>query len=151
MSTRKTPVKTPAKKTAKKVAKRSAKKRSAKKVAKKAKRKKRPQAHGGALLVGNPGNAGGSGRPPSAIRAVAREHLDKRIPLLGSFAGNRKAKMNDRIRAIEALARIGLEESIAVADVRRALDATGELIRDRLLHEVADKLIDDIRAIWLQL
>lgn len=110
------------------------------------------QPHGGALRRGGPpGGKPGTGRPPSAIRAAAREALDKRLPLLGRFAASTKEKTNDRIRAIEALAKIGLEESIAVADVRRALGATGELIRDRLPPDVADSLIDDILSIWLKL
>jgi hypothetical protein len=110
------------------------------------------QEHGGALRRGSQkGNTPGTGRPPSAIRAAAREALDKRMPLLSRFAASTKEKTNDRIRAIEALAKIGLEESIAVADVRRALDATGELIRDRLPPDVADSLIDDILSIWLKL
>lgn len=111
---------------------------------------KRPQPHGGALNSGGtPGNRGG--RPTSELRAAAREQLTKRMPLLSTFARSRKEKTTDRIRAIEALAKIGLEESIAVADVRRALDATGELIRDRLPPDVADSLIDDILSIWLKL
>jgi hypothetical protein len=115
-------------------------------------RVKQPQPHGGALVPGaGGGRQPGAGRPPSAIRAAAREQLDKRLPLLGTFAGSAKVKTGDRIRAIEALAKIGLEESIAVADVRKALDATGELIRARLAPAVADSLIDEIRTIWLKL
>lgn len=97
---------------------------------------------------GTKGNKGG--RRPSELRQIAREQLDKRLPLLSTFARSRKESTRDRIKAIEVLAKIGLEESIAVADVRRALDATGELIRDRLPHDIADQLIDDIRAIWMK-
>lgn len=130
--------------------KKTAKKTATKSAALPAKRRQ-PNGKGALYSAGVPGNRGGSGRPPSELRAAARMELDVRIPLLGKFAGSSKEKTSDRIRAIEALARIGLEESIGVADVRRALDATGELIRDRLLHEVADKLIEDIRAIWLRI
>lgn len=44
-------------------------------------------AHGnGKLLVGNPGNTGGSGRPPSVIRERCRGSFDRRIPVLEAIA-----------------------------------------------------------------
>lgn len=46
-----------------------------------------PQPHGGALNAhGTPGNGGGTGRPPSAIRDRFREALDKRLPVLEDVA-----------------------------------------------------------------
>lgn len=38
------------------------------------------QPHGGALQVGNPGNVGGTGRPPNAIRESMRGTLSKILP-----------------------------------------------------------------------
>ncbi len=36
-----------------------------------------PQAHGGALRVGNPGNKGGTGRPPDAWKEACRNALSR--------------------------------------------------------------------------
>ncbi len=113
---------------------------------------KRAQPNGrGALLAGGmPGNAGG-GRTPSAIRAAAREMAADRLKVLGQIARRTKAKDSDRIAAVKALADIGLSETINVSDVRRALDETGEIIRERMAPDEAESLIEAIRPIWLRL
>ena len=46
-----------------------------------------PQPHGGALLdSGAPGNRGGTGRPPSIVRSLAREAWADRTPILTAIA-----------------------------------------------------------------
>lgn len=49
-----------------------------------------PQAHGGALLSGgapgNRGNQGGTGRPPSVVRSIARNAWAERTPILEAIA-----------------------------------------------------------------
>lgn len=80
----------------------------------------RPQSHGGALLAGGvPGNRGGTGAPPSAIRARYREAL---LPLrdeLVGIANDKDVPPRDRIRAVDAIARIALgSEGITDADLR---------------------------------
>ena len=63
------------------------------------------QPHGGALLPGAGGGPQpGSGRPPSAIREVARLAFSDRIPVLESIADNEEARDSGRISAIKALA-----------------------------------------------
>lgn len=43
---------------------------------------RRPGKHGGSLQTGNPGNKGGSGRPPSVIRDQLRGSYDERMTFL---------------------------------------------------------------------
>lgn len=45
-----------------------------------------PQPHGGALRAGNPGNRGGTGRPPNALREQGRAGLEEGLPLLCAIA-----------------------------------------------------------------
>lgn len=85
-----------------------------------------PQPHGGALLSGGvPGNKGGTGRPPSAIRRELRETFADLISHLQRIAAGevvekvvmpggeeteimRSASVADRIRAMDLLAKYGL-------------------------------------------
>lgn len=85
------------------------------------------------------------------IRAAAREKLDKRLNVLDTIARSGKSKDGDRIAAVRALADIGLNESMAVTDVRKALEETGAVIRQRLPEDDAELLIEAIRPIWLRL
>ena len=43
-----------------------------------------PQSHGGALRRGNPGNVGGSGRPPKAVQAASRALYDSVLAKLAA-------------------------------------------------------------------
>ena len=43
-----------------------------------------PQSHGGALRRGNPGNAGGSGRPPKVVQAASRALYDSVLAKLAA-------------------------------------------------------------------
>jgi len=68
-----------------------------------------PQAHGGAVWSrGVPGNGGGPGRPPSALRERLRGSLDQRIRILEEIADDPTALPSDRVRAIEVMLRYGL-------------------------------------------
>ncbi len=70
--------------------------------------KLRRQPHGGALLdKGVPGNRGGSGRPPSAIRQRCLTAFDARISVAESIADDHKAAPRDRLAALDLLARLG--------------------------------------------
>jgi hypothetical protein len=79
----------------------------------------RPQSHGGALLPGGqPGNRGGSGAPPSAIRSRCRESFLSRIAIAERIADDESQDARDRLKALELLARLGLGslEAGAISD-----------------------------------
>lgn len=71
-----------------------------------------PQPHGGALLPGGvPGNAGGTGAPPSALRLTLRKSFSDRVKILEQIADGtlgEKVRPSDRAKAIDILAKYGL-------------------------------------------
>lgn len=73
--------------------------------------------HGrGALLTGGkPGNRGGPGRPPSAIRKRCQDSFEERIPILEGFVDDENEKTSDRIKAHEVLGKYGSVDKIALA------------------------------------
>lgn len=69
----------------------------------------RAQPHGGALLAGGQaGNRGGSGAPPSSIRARCRASFVERIAIAEQIADDPAQPPRDRLKALELLARIGM-------------------------------------------
>lgn len=75
----------------------------------------KPSHGNGMLKVGNPGNAGGPGRPRSEIRKAAALAFDRRIPVLEAIADSPKAKDADKTGAIRLMMQaggIGREPSI---------------------------------------
>lgn len=107
------------------------------------------QPHGGAIHVGGvPGNRGGSGRPPSAIRKSALDSLDKRLAVAEQIADDEKAKGSDRIAALRLLASIGFGSSMAMTEVREKLQQTLVLIEATVDEKTALQLILDIRRVW---
>lgn len=62
-----------------------------------------PQPHGGALRAGGkPGNRGGSGVPPSALRDRLRDSMADRIPVIESIADG-EATVRKEFRVIDVL------------------------------------------------
>jgi hypothetical protein len=111
-----------------------------------------PQPHGGALYSsGVPGHVGGSGRPPSALRARLRGSLEARVSVLEEIADSPEADPADRIRAVDILAKYGLgaASDVTVDQVRERLGRTVEVIRRRLPAEIAASILNEMRAIWL--
>ena len=111
------------------------------------------QPHGGALLAGGqPGNRGGLGKPPSALRERLRGSLDERVVVLEQIADDESATHRDRIRAVDILAKYGLGQlrEVSVEDVRGRLSATIELLRQELDPSEADRLIMHLRDIWVR-
>lgn len=105
-----------------------------------------PQEHGGALRYGGT-NAGGPGRPPSALRATCRASFAARIKILEDIAdgepivklrgpdgettiGLGSASPADRIRAIDTLGKYGGIEKLTLDD------GSG---RDRALSQLSDE------------
>ena len=73
---------------------------------------RRRQAHGGELLSGNPGNAGG--RPSSEFREACRLALDQidAIGIATSIARNTKKAARDRLEALKWLADRGYGRAV---------------------------------------
>lgn len=109
-----------------------------------------PGRFGGKLRRGGT-NRGGPGRPPSAIRASAREKFDKLIPKLDRIARARTSKDSDKVRAIDVLGKYGMGMNVSVDDVKACLRLTTEEILRFLPAEQAEQLLGKIRPIWLNL
>lgn len=74
-----------------------------------------PNGQGALLAGGKPGNKGGTGPPPSAIRAYCRGSFAVRIPILEDIAaGEYKATPRDRIKAMDVLAKYGGVDKLAL-------------------------------------
>ena len=75
-----------------------------------------PGKNGGRLNAGGtPGNKGGTGVPPSAIRAYCRGSFAVRIPILEDIAaGEYEATPRDRIKAMDILAKYGGVDKLAL-------------------------------------
>lgn len=131
------------------------------------------QAHGGALFTGgNPGNKGGTGRPPSAIREQLRGSFAERIAVLERFAdgampltgkcakcGHEElatianvlpVEASDRLRAIDMLAKYGLGtlKEVSVENVRERVQGTLAVIRKHASPEQAAAIISEMRPLW---
>jgi hypothetical protein len=68
-----------------------------------------PGKYGGELKVGNPGNAGGTGRPKSEVRAACASAFDARIPKLQAIADNVDGtySSSDVLKALDMLGKYG--------------------------------------------
>lgn len=75
---------------------------------------RRAQPHGGSLLSGGvPGNRGGTGRPPSAVRELCLQAFEDRIPIAMSLADDPEVRPRDRLAALELLARYAGLQSLS--------------------------------------
>lgn len=135
-----------------------------------------PQEHGGALRPGGT-NAGGPGRPPSAVRAVLREAYEDRIPFLRALAdgkpitlrtatSSKNAKgertvtskkrvftpgVNDRLAAMEQLARygIGTTKEVSVDAVKAKVEAMLNVLKQELEPALYERLLPELRQAFL--
>lgn len=111
----------------------------------------RTPAHGNwKLQVGNPGNRGGPGVPPSALRERLRGSMGERVEVLEEIADDPDSRPADRIRAINPLAKYGLgtTKELSRENVRDRLVATIALIREQLPEEDAEAILVRMREVW---
>lgn len=111
------------------------------------------QPHGGALLGGGlPGHVGGGGRPSSVLRERLRGSFQERVKVLEEIADDPEADPQDRIRAIDVLAKYGLgvTRELSVDEVRDRLRDTVVLIRRVLPSEQAAEILRLLREVWTQ-
>jgi hypothetical protein len=109
------------------------------------------QPHGGALRSGSqPGtNAGGTGRPPSQIRAAYAQSFDKRLYIYESIADNKRGKPSDRLAAMDSMGKFGLGSSpVEFADIRQHPDAIRFMAayRQALTLELSVEMADRVTA-----
>lgn len=110
-----------------------------------------PQPHGGALLTGGvPGNAGGTGRPPSAIRASLREDFDRRRVILNEIADDKEAPRSERIKAVETIGKFGLgnAKELTVEHVRERLAITLGILREELTEDAYERIRARLKPVW---
>lgn len=109
-----------------------------------------PQPKGGALLAGGkPGNAGGSGRPPSIVRDRARSSFYDRIPMLEKIADQPGVEPRDRIRAIDTLGKYGLHTGrLDIEEVRTRLARTIAKIEELADPQTAARLLAALDQVW---
>jgi hypothetical protein len=111
------------------------------------------QPRGGALLSGGlPGHVGGGGRPSSALRERLRGSFQERVKVLEEIADDPKADPQDRIRAIDVLAKYGLgvTREMSVEEVRDRLRETVALICTGLPSHQATEILAQLRQVWTQ-
>jgi len=100
--------------------------------------------HGnGKLRRGGP--SPGSGRKPSAIKALALLALDEALPRMAEIA---KGDGTDAVAAFNALAKVsGVDGRISPADVRERLRAQVEVIRSRPTW-TREELLLELAGVW---
>jgi len=109
------------------------------------------QPHGGALHVGGvPGNAGGTGRPPSEVRKAVLEGAAKAVPKLIAHLESKNPTIVQG--AADKLLKYGLgtqrEMTISTEDVRERLRSSIQLIRRVAPPELAHRIISEMKGIW---
>lgn len=88
----------------------------------------------GQLRVGNPGNKGGTGRPPNELRALAREAAGKALPNIERIAVNQdlSSRDGDSVGAFNALVKLGVPQQHEVGENPDAPMLTPEQRAERL-------------------
>lgn len=107
------------------------------------------ESNGGLLRIGNPGNVGGPGRPPSDIRAQLRGSFVERIDQLERIADGGQG-VYPQLRALDVMAKYGLgtTSEVTLDDVRGRLARTLDTIRAVLPAAQAERVISALKPIW---
>lgn len=114
------------------------------------------QPHGGAIRRGNPGNKGGPGIAPNALRRALRGSLARRIPTLRDIADGKGegVKPADQLAAINLMARygIGTETTMTVIspDVVQRISGTIQAVMEcpELSNDAKERLLERIESVW---
>lgn len=110
-----------------------------------------PQPHGGSLNTGGvPGNAGGTGRPPSEVRKAVLEGAAKAVPKL---IAHLKSKNPSIVQgAADKLLKYGLgtqrDIKITEDDVRERLEKSIETIRRLAPSALAERILTEMKELW---
>lgn len=106
------------------------------------------QSHGGQIWQGAPANpVAGTGRPPSAIRAIMRQHLD--LEVLADVMAKYRTKELGTMEVAEYLAKYGLGEKTEIEvtshpEVQRFVSlhaqATRDVVGDEQYARIAERL-----------
>jgi hypothetical protein len=136
------------------------------------------QPHGGAINQGAPAHpVAGTGRPPSAVRAVLREAYEDRIPFLQALADGKPITLRvattsknskgertvtskrrvftpgvgERLAAMEQLARygIGTTKEVSVDAVKAKVEAMLNVLKEHLEPELYQRLLPELRQAFL--
>lgn len=110
----------------------------------------RPDGKGALLSGGMPGNKGG-GRPPSAIRATARNAFDEVLPLITKIVKAKDTKDIDKIRGADVLGRYGMGHPVSIDDVLSRWRQQIDVIREFLPPEQSEPLLAQLRPLWMDL
>lgn len=101
-------------------------------------------AHGGGRLHrgGVPGNQGGAGRPPSALRERLRGSIEERVEILEKILDDPETSTRDRISCAGLLLQYGLGSRF---EVEAAYSPTDELDVEALRADIIARLprVDD--------
>lgn len=126
---------------------------------------RKPRTGKGLLRTGNPGNAGGAGRPASAIREHLRGSFADRIKTLEQIADGEalvkmkggdgvevemltSAEVSDRLKALDMMAKFGLGKDVSLDDVKAKLKETLDVIDEECAPETAARIRERLRSVW---
>ena len=122
----------------------------------------RPGANGrGKLKVGgNWGNKGGTAPIAHRIKQLAQLALLPRVRILGEIADGASFRLEgderltlspptatERVRALEALHKIGMGDTVTISDLRQRLESQLQMIRSRTEWDT-DELVEALRVVW---
>lgn len=134
-----------------------------------------PNTKSGLLYAGGvPGNAGGTGRPPSAVRHAARESFASRINVLEEIADGAttielreqcpscgyespekvriplKTAAADKVKALDLLGRVGIpqQREYVLPEVRERVVHTAQVLREELNADDYERIATRLSVVW---
>lgn len=106
-------------------------------------------AHGrGKLRVGGT-NKGGPGRPPKSLRNLCHKRFVKHLPKVDRMLQKEVLKNADLLQAMSLFAKYGSEAAMPVPELRKRLQQQNAIIRETFEADVAERMIQAIRGVWV--